>query len=56
MTAARRTAFFGMYRNWGPGVDAVHGVPWARELDYFAARPFLGKSFVNGYHWLPPDV
>ncbi|KAL6903372.1 hypothetical protein ACP4OV_004185 [Aristida adscensionis] len=50
------TAFFGMYRNWGPGVDAVHGVPWARELDYFAARPFLGKSFVNGYHWLTPDV
>nr|ACF82696.1 unknown [Zea mays] len=50
------TAFFGMYRNWGPGVDAVHGVSWARELDYFAARPFLGKSFVNGYHWLTPDV
>ncbi|ONM15205.1 Pectinesterase [Zea mays] len=33
-----------------------HGVSWARELDYFAARPFLGKSFVNGYHWLTPDV
>ena len=49
------TAFFGMYRNWGPGADAVHGVPWARELDYFAARPFLGKSFVNGFHWLTPD-
>ncbi|VAH35426.1 unnamed protein product [Triticum turgidum subsp. durum] len=50
------TAFFGMYKNWGPGADAVHGVPWARELDYFTARPFLGKSFVNGFHWLTPDV
>uniref|UniRef100_A0ACD5UT59 Uncharacterized protein n=1 Tax=Avena sativa TaxID=4498 RepID=A0ACD5UT59_AVESA len=50
------TAFFGMYKNWGPGADAVHGVPWARELDYFTARPFLGKSFVNGFHWLSPDA
>ena len=49
-----RTAFFGSYRCWGPGAKAVHGVAWARELDFKTARPFLSKSFVNGRHWLGP--
>ncbi|WOL07045.1 putative pectinesterase 68 [Canna indica] len=48
------TAFFGVYRCWGPGAASVRGASWARELDYKTARPFLVKSFVNGRHWLGP--
>ncbi|OAY65918.1 probable pectinesterase 68 [Ananas comosus] len=50
-----KTVFFGLYKCWGPGAGAVHGVPWARELDFATARPFLVKSFVNGRHWLNPS-
>ncbi|XP_010919565.1 probable pectinesterase 68 [Elaeis guineensis] len=50
-----KTAFFGVYKCWGPGVAAVRGVAWARELDYETAHPFLAKSFVNGRHWLGPS-
>ncbi|KAK1306603.1 putative pectinesterase 68 [Acorus calamus] len=50
-----KTAFFGVYRCWGPGAKAVRGVSWARELDFETARPFLVKSFVNGRHWLGPS-
>ncbi|KAJ8625892.1 hypothetical protein MRB53_019199 [Persea americana] len=49
-----KTAFFGVYKCWGPGAAAVRGVSWARELDYDTAHPFLAKSFVNGRHWLGP--
>ncbi|XP_072963624.1 probable pectinesterase 68 [Typha angustifolia] len=50
-----KTAFFGLYKCSGPGAAAVHGVSWARELDFETARPFLVKSFVNGRHWLNPS-
>ncbi|THU73268.1 hypothetical protein C4D60_Mb04t21000 [Musa balbisiana] len=50
-----KTAFFGVYRCYGPGAAAVRGVSWARELDFETARPFLVKSFVNGRHWLGPS-
>ncbi|KAJ3680542.1 hypothetical protein LUZ60_016820 [Juncus effusus] len=49
------TAFFGVYKNWGPGSAFVHGVTWARDLDFQTAHPFLVKSFVNGRHWLGPN-
>ncbi|XP_010258939.1 PREDICTED: probable pectinesterase 68 [Nelumbo nucifera] len=49
-----KTVFFGVYKCWGPGAEAVRGVSWARELDYNTAHPFLAKSFVNGRHWIPP--
>ncbi|XP_068649991.1 probable pectinesterase 68 isoform X1 [Aristolochia californica] len=49
-----KTVFFGVYKCWGPGVAAVRGVSWARELDYETAHPFLVKSFVNGRHWMGP--
>ncbi|XP_043718038.1 probable pectinesterase 68 [Telopea speciosissima] len=49
-----KTVFFGVYKCWGPGVEAVRGVSWARELDYKLAHPFLAKSFVNGRHWIAP--
>ncbi|KAJ3706721.1 hypothetical protein LUZ61_010426 [Rhynchospora tenuis] len=49
------TAFFGVYKCWGPGSVSIRGVPWAHELDFPTARPFLVKSFVNGRHWLGPD-
>ncbi|XP_042404215.1 probable pectinesterase 68 [Zingiber officinale] len=50
-----KTAFFGVYRCYGPGSAAVRGVSWARDLDYEMARPFIKKSFVNGKHWLGPS-
>ncbi|KAM0935595.1 putative pectinesterase [Dioscorea sansibarensis] len=49
------TAFFGVYKCWGPGAEAVSSASWARELDFESARPFLVKSFVNGRHWLGPS-
>ncbi|KAK6935178.1 Pectinesterase, catalytic [Dillenia turbinata] len=50
-----KTAFFGVYKCWGPGAAAVRGVSWARELNYETAHPFLVKSFVNGRHWIAPE-
>ncbi|XP_024987064.1 probable pectinesterase 68 [Cynara cardunculus var. scolymus] len=50
-----KTAYFGVYRCWGPGAAAVRGVSWARELDYESAHKFLVKSFVNGRHWIAPS-
>ncbi|KAI3962613.1 hypothetical protein MKW98_008480 [Papaver atlanticum] len=50
-----KTAFFGVYKSWGPGANAVRGVSWARELDYETAHPFIAKSFVNGRHWIAPS-
>ncbi|MBA0689615.1 hypothetical protein Goari_007336 [Gossypium aridum] len=49
-----KTAFFGVYKCWGPGAAAVRGVSWARELKFDEAHPFLAKSFVNGRHWIAP--
>ncbi|KAF6141688.1 hypothetical protein GIB67_001240 [Kingdonia uniflora] len=49
-----KTVFFGVYKCWGPGATRIHGVSWARELDYETAHPFLAKSFVNGRHWITP--
>lgn len=50
-----KTAFFGAYKCWGPGSEAVRGTSWARELDFDAAHRFLVKSFVNGRHWIAPE-
>ncbi|KAK1408101.1 hypothetical protein QVD17_39734 [Tagetes erecta] len=50
-----KTAFFGVYKCWGPGAAAVRGVSWARELNYDSAHKFLAKSFVNGRHWIAPS-
>ncbi|XP_021752854.1 probable pectinesterase 68 [Chenopodium quinoa] len=47
-----KTAFFGVYKCWGPGAAAVSGTSWARELDFDTAHPFLAKSFVNARHWI----
>lgn len=49
-----KTAFFGVYKCWGPGAAAVRGASWAKELNYDMAHPFLAKSFVNGRHWIAP--
>lgn len=50
-----KTAFFGVYKCYGPGAAAVRGVSWAQELDFDTAHPFLAKSFVNGRHWISPS-
>ncbi|KAJ0048256.1 hypothetical protein Pint_15870 [Pistacia integerrima] len=49
-----KTAFFGVYKCWGPGAANVRGVSWARELDFKTAHPFIRESFVNGRHWIAP--
>ncbi|CAN1185898.1 Probable pectinesterase 68 [Linum perenne] len=51
-----KTAYFGVYKCFGPGAEKVRGVSWARELDFDSAHKFLAKSFVNGRHWLPLDA
>ncbi|KAL8064504.1 hypothetical protein ABFX02_01G095200 [Erythranthe guttata] len=50
-----KTAYFGVYKCFGPGAARVRGVSWARELDYDSAHPFIAKSFVNGRHWIAPS-
>ncbi|KMZ67377.1 pectin methylesterase, family CE8 [Zostera marina] len=47
-----KTAFFGVYKCYGPGAATVRGASWVRHLDYGDARRFMSKSFVNGRHWL----
>jgi len=50
-----RTVFFGVYKCWGAGAEAVRGVSLARDLDFETAHPFIRKSFVNGRHWIAPS-
>ncbi|KAM7272979.1 hypothetical protein ACFE04_027643 [Oxalis oulophora] len=51
-----KTLFFGVYKCWGAGANAVRrGASWAKELDFDTAHPFLRKSFVNGRHWILPS-
>ena len=50
-----RTAFFGVYKCYGPGSEAVKGTLWAKDLDEQTAKQFIAKSFVNGRHWLDPS-
>ncbi|XP_062186753.1 pectinesterase QRT1-like [Phragmites australis] len=47
-----RTVLFGEYSCKGPGASTRQRVPWSRELSYEEARPFLGRSFINGERWL----
>jgi len=47
-----RTVLFGEYSCKGPGASTRQRVPWSRALTYEEARPFLGRSFINGEQWL----
>nr|QIR83159.1 pectin methylesterase 1 [Cunninghamia lanceolata] len=47
--------FFGLYRCYGPGARAARRTSWAHELTPSQAKPFLSKSFVNGWHWIPEE-
>ena len=47
-----RTVLFGEYNCKGPGASTRQRVPWSRALTYEEARPFLGRSFINGEQWL----
>lgn len=47
-----RTVLFGEYSCKGPGASTRQRVPWSRALTYEEARPFLGRSFINGEEWL----
>ncbi|KAL6657618.1 hypothetical protein ACP70R_005398 [Stipagrostis hirtigluma subsp. patula] len=47
-----RTVQFGEYNCKGPGASTKQRVPWSRVLTYEEARPFLGRSFINGEQWL----
>ncbi|CAN6199758.1 unnamed protein product [Urochloa humidicola] len=47
-----KTVLFGEYSCKGPGASTRQRVPWSRALTYEEARPFLGRSFINGEQWL----
>lgn len=47
-----KTVLFGEYSCKGPGASTRQRVPWSRSLTYDEARPFLGRSFINGEQWL----
>ncbi|KAL6856284.1 hypothetical protein ACP4OV_019086 [Aristida adscensionis] len=47
-----RTVQFGEYNCKGPGASTKQRVPWSRVLTYEEARPFLGRSFIDGEQWL----
>ncbi|PAN14756.1 hypothetical protein PAHAL_2G442500 [Panicum hallii] len=47
-----KTVQFGEYSCTGPGASTRQRVPWSRALTYEEARPFLGRSFINGERWL----
>jgi hypothetical protein len=47
-----RTVLFGEYNCKGPGASTKQRVPWSRTLTYDEARPFIGRSFINGEQWL----
>lgn len=47
-----RTVLFGEYSCKGPGASTKQRVPWSRALTYEEARPFLGRSFIDGEQWL----
>ncbi|OQU90233.1 hypothetical protein SORBI_3002G370300 [Sorghum bicolor] len=47
-----KTVLFGEYNCKGPGASTRQRVPWSRSLTYDEARPFLGRSFINGEQWL----
>ncbi|CAL5083995.1 unnamed protein product [Urochloa decumbens] len=47
-----KTVLFGEYSCKGPGASTRQRVPWSRALTYEEARPFLGRSFVDGEQWL----
>ncbi|KAK8460799.1 hypothetical protein SEVIR_2G394800v4 [Setaria viridis] len=47
-----KTVLFGEYSCKGPGASTRQRVPWSRALTYEEARPFLGRSFINGEEWL----
>uniref|UniRef100_A0A1D1Z2G3 Pectinesterase n=1 Tax=Anthurium amnicola TaxID=1678845 RepID=A0A1D1Z2G3_9ARAE len=51
-SSRRRTAWFGEYNCVGRGADLSGRVPWARSLTYEEARPFLDRSYIDGYLWL----
>ncbi|KAF0907247.1 hypothetical protein E2562_015753 [Oryza meyeriana var. granulata] len=47
-----KTVLFGEYSCKGPGASTKQRVPWSRTLTYEEARPFIGRSFINGEQWL----
>uniref|UniRef100_A0A0D9X1B4 Pectinesterase n=1 Tax=Leersia perrieri TaxID=77586 RepID=A0A0D9X1B4_9ORYZ len=47
-----KTVLFGEYNCKGPGASTKQRVPWSRTLTYEEARPFIGRSFINGEQWL----
>lgn len=49
-----QTAWFGEYRNTGPGAQIAERVPWEHRLTAAEAKRFLPQSFLAGAdHWDP---
>lgn len=49
---ACRNVFFGQYNCFGPGSAQAARVPWAKELSFDEAQPFLSLAFIDGEQWV----
>lgn len=45
------TVYYGQFRCYGPGANAVGRVSWSKELTQQEAQPFLELSFIDGTEW-----
>ncbi|KAJ8641415.1 hypothetical protein MRB53_018109 [Persea americana] len=50
----QKTAFYGEYRNYGPGSSVTERVRWSHQLTSIEAASFLTKSLIDGSEWLRP--
>ncbi|XP_042494965.1 putative pectinesterase 11 [Macadamia integrifolia] len=48
------TAYYGEYKNYGPGANSSGRVKWSRNLTDEEAKPFLTKDMIGGRAWLRP--
>ncbi|KAL3677543.1 hypothetical protein R1sor_027491 [Riccia sorocarpa] len=53
--ARQQTVYYAQYECNGPGADTSKRVPYAKNLNYEEAKPFLTDAFVNGHSWLTPE-
>ncbi|GAV58265.1 Pectinesterase domain-containing protein [Cephalotus follicularis] len=48
------TAYYGEYKNYGPGANRAKRVRWSRSLSSDEVSPFLTKDMIGGRGWLRP--
>lgn len=45
------TVYYGQFRCYGPGANALARVSWSKELTLQEAQPFLELDFIDGNEW-----